>query len=154
MKFSLTRNRGFVMLRSILFGAAVVAIVSAPALAKEPEKDTAKFMRAKLVHAQQLLEGLALEDYDAIEKNAQKLSLFSLDSTWQVFQTPEYVRQSADFRRATDSITKAAEKKNLDSAALYYMEMTMKCIQCHKYVRTAEPAKLKSEFNSIPLPNK
>ncbi|MFT7643764.1 MAG: hypothetical protein ACI9G1_005530 [Pirellulaceae bacterium] len=142
------------MLRSNLLTGLVLIIVATPCLAEDTQEErNAKFMQAKLTIAQTLLEGLALEDYDAIEKNAQRLSLLSLDSTWKVFQTPEYIRQSAEFRRTTDAITKSAEKKNLDGAALYYMEMTMKCIQCHKYVRSTEAAKLRSVFERAPVPN-
>jgi cytochrome c556 len=92
-------------------------------------------MRAKLAHSQNVLEGLAIEDYDLIDKGAQELSLASEDASWQVLQTEDYARQSADFRRSCDSLRKAAKSHNLDGAALAWMEVTMKCVQCHKYVR-------------------
>jgi hypothetical protein len=95
----------------------------------------AGFMRAKLAHSQNVLEGLAIEDFDLIDKGAQQLSLASEDASWQVLQTEDYARQSADFRRSCDSLRKAAKAKNLDGAALAWMEVTMKCVQCHKYVR-------------------
>ena len=95
----------------------------------------AVFMRAKLAHSQNVLEGLAIEDYDLIDKGAQELSLASEDASWQVLQTEDYARQSADFRRSCDSLRKAAKSHNLDGAALAWMEVTMKCVQCHKYVR-------------------
>ena len=43
--------------------------------------------------------------------------------------------QSREFRRACESLRSAAKDKNLDGAALAWMEVTLKCIQCHKYVR-------------------
>lgn len=95
----------------------------------------ADFMRAKLGHSQRVLEGLSLEDYDLIARGAQELSLASQASSWQVLQTEEYARQSGEFRRSCDSLRNAAKAKNLDGAALAWMEVTMKCIQCHKYVR-------------------
>ncbi len=95
----------------------------------------AGFMRAKLIHSQDVLEGLAIEDFDLIDKGAQQLSLASDDASWQVLQTEDYARQSAEFRRSCDSLRKAAKAHNLDGAALAWMEVTMKCIQCHKYVR-------------------
>jgi cytochrome c556 len=73
-----------------------------------------------------------------IERAAQELSLASLDSNWQVLQTEDYVRQSAEFRRACDSLKKAAQEKNLDGATLAWVDVTLKCVQCHKYVRDAE----------------
>jgi cytochrome c556 len=105
--------------------------------AKDPPAVNAvkEFMRAKLTHSQKVLEGLALEDFDLIAKNAQAMSLLSKDATWQVLQTPQYLQQSQDFQRAADAVTDAAKKKSLDGAALAYVELTMKCINCHKYVR-------------------
>jgi hypothetical protein len=95
----------------------------------------AVFMRAKLAHSSEVLEGLALEDFDMIGRGAQELSLASQASSWQVLQTEDYARQSAEFRRSCDTLRTAAKAKNLDGAALAWMDVTMKCIQCHKYVR-------------------
>jgi hypothetical protein len=113
-----------------LLAAAVVAQESAP-----KADAVADFMRAKLGHSQRVLEGLSLEDYDLIARGAQELALASQASSWQVLQTEEYARQSGEFRRSCDSLRNAAKTKNLDGAALAWMEVTMKCIQCHKYVR-------------------
>jgi len=83
-----------------------------------------------------------------IAKNAQAMSLLSMQSNWEVIQTTEYLERSRDFRRTCDSMTQAAKKKNLDGAALAYNDLTMKCINCHKYVRdvrtstTGVPSKL------------
>jgi cytochrome c556 len=95
----------------------------------------AVFMRAKLAHSSEVLEGLALEDFDMIGRGAQELSLASQASSWQVLQTEDYARQSAEFRRSCDTLRTAAKARNLDGAALAWMDVTMKCIQCHKYVR-------------------
>ncbi len=117
---------------------AVAAVTGSRPTANEsttrPDQ-VAVFMRAKLAHSQNVLEGLAIEDYDLIDKGAQELSLASEDASWQVLQTEDYARQSADFRRSCDSLRKAAKSHNLDGAALAWMEVTMKCVQCHKYVR-------------------
>lgn len=116
--------------------------------AQESDK-VAIFMRAKLEHSQKVLEGLTLEDYDKIAKHAQEMSLLSQASTWQALQTPEYHDRSVEFRRSVDALTEAAKKKNLEGAALAYVEVTMKCVSCHKYVRKVrmarvdEPKKLK-----------
>ena len=114
------------------------AVVAAAVVAQEagPKPDAvADFMRAKLGHSQHVLEGLALEDYDLIARGAQELALASQASSWQVLQTEEYARQSMEFRRSCDTLRGAAKAGNLDGAALAWMEVTMKCIQCHKYVR-------------------
>ena len=94
-----------------------------------------KFMQVKLRHSQSVLEGLALEDYDRIAKHSQEIALLSQATNWQVLQTPKYLEHSMEFRRTANSLTEAARKKNLDGAALSYVEMTLKCVNCHKYVR-------------------
>ncbi len=42
----------------------------------------------KLDHSQRLLEGLALNDFELIHKEAQQLSILSRDEDWNVFETP------------------------------------------------------------------
>ncbi len=100
--------------------------------------DVAVFMRAKLDHAQHVIEGLAMEDYQTIYRAAHDLALASQASAWEVLLTEEYSRQSADFRRSCEALRAAARDENLDAAALAWMEVTMKCVQCHKYVRQAD----------------
>jgi hypothetical protein len=139
--------------RSLLAtGAALIAlsvgglvIPSAPPLLGQ-DGDTEKpdavavFMRAKLGHSQHVLEGLALADFDLIARGAQELSLASQASSWQVLQTADYARQSGEFRRSCDRLHRAAKEKNLDGAALAWMEVMMQCVQCHKYVRDEQDA--------------
>lgn len=93
------------------------------------------FMRQKLMHSQKLLEALALEDFEGIAKNSQAISLLSQDEIWQVLQSADYLQYSKEFRRAADAVTESGRKRNLDGAALGYVDMTLKCVQCHKYVR-------------------
>lgn len=95
----------------------------------------ADFMRAKLAHSSAVLEGLAVEDYEMMAKAAQDLALASQASSWQVLQTEEYARQSGDFRRSCLTLRDAAKAKNLDAAALAWVDVTLKCVQCHRYVR-------------------
>lgn len=130
-----------------LAAAAATAAVIAVPFASEPqaaeESDTepdqvAAFMRAKLDHSTHVLESLAIEDYEMMAKAAQDLALASQASSWQVLQTEEYARQSGDFRRACISLRDAAKAKNLDAAALAWMDVTLKCVQCHRYVRDTQ----------------
>lgn len=115
-------------------GLLLVATCLVPSDAQEPNK-VAEFMRAKLTHSQRVLEGLATENYELIAKHAQELSLLSQAATWQVLQTAEYRDRSTEFRRSADALSEAARKKNLEGAALAYVDVTMKCVNCHKYVR-------------------
>jgi hypothetical protein len=129
-------RRNNTMKRHIYAGVTIALVGVVAGLAHSQDDPAPKvFMRAKLDHSQKLLEALALEDFKGMAKQSQALSLLSLAASWQVLQTPEYAQQSLEFRRAADAVHNAAEKKNLDGAALAYVEMTMKCVNCHKYVR-------------------
>jgi cytochrome c556 len=112
----------------------ISAVVVATA-AWAQDKALAAFMRAKLVHSEKTLEGLATEDYALIAKHSQAMSLLCQDEKWSVVRTMEYDKRSEEFRRSVDAITAAAREKDLDAATLAYLDATMKCISCHKYIR-------------------
>ncbi len=94
-----------------------------------------------MLDAQKTLEGLAKEDYDLIAKHSQAISLLCEDEMWAVLKTPEYQERSNEFRRSVDAITNAARKKNLQAATLAYVDATLKCVSCHKYVRNTRPGR-------------
>jgi hypothetical protein len=114
--------------------AAILAGPMVPA-ATAADGDLSTFMKVKLRHSEKILEGLATEDYELIVKNSQAMSLLCEDEMWSALKTPEYHERSREFRRSVDSITEAARGKNLEAAALSYVDCTMKCVSCHKYVR-------------------
>jgi cytochrome c556 len=100
-----------------------------------------EFMQAKLTHSEKTLEGLAKGDFELIAKHSQAISLLCVDEQWSVLKTPEYQERSNEFRRNVDAITNAARKKNLEGATLAYVNATLNCVSCHKYVREAKPRK-------------
>ena len=124
-------------MRWFLGGMVVVCLMGVWAYAAEPRPDAelGDFMHVKLLHAQGVLEGLVIEDYDLVAKHSQEISLLSQEAGWRVIQTDEYAVQSEEFRRAVDALTEAARERNLDEATLRYVAVTMKCIECHKYSR-------------------
>lgn len=114
-------------------------LVASGASAQQPVRlDRAELMRLKLTSSEKALEALTLENYEALSGHAQKLALLTLDESWHALQTMEYRRESDEFRRAADALNAAAKSKNLDGAMLAYMQVTMKCVQCHKYLRNAK----------------
>jgi hypothetical protein len=101
-----------------------------------PRKAAMKmFMRKKLDAAQNVLEGLAVEDFDMIASGAKQLKTTSAAAEFMVINDPMYAQQADEFRRVVDKLAKAAKEKRLDGATLAYMDMTMSCVECHKYVR-------------------
>jgi hypothetical protein len=114
---------------------AVSAIIVAAAQPEPGTKSAKGFMRAKLSHAQNILEGITLENLGAVARHAEQLKLLSFDASWQVLQTEEYARHSGDFRRAADLLAKAASTGNVDGAVLAYFRLTQNCVDCHRHVR-------------------
>jgi len=97
-------------------------------------------MRRKLEFSKNVLEGLSLEQYPMIEKNAKALKVLSQAAEWEVPMIPnatDYVALTSEFQRYTDDLVKAAKQSNIDGATLAYVKLTMNCVQCHKYVRFA-----------------
>jgi hypothetical protein len=92
-------------------------------------------MREKLDLSQRVLEGMAVEDYDLIITKGTRLAAMTKEAGWQLFANPDYDQQSVTFRRHVESLVRAAKNKDLDSATLAYVRMTMSCIDCHKLVR-------------------
>ena len=120
-----------------LVALAVLAASGMLASSASAQNEVAAFMKAKLVHAEKVLEGLATEDFDLIVKHSQAISLLCQDELWSVVKTVEYHERSKEFQRSVNAITEAARQKNLDAAALAYVNTTLSCVNCHKYVRNA-----------------
>jgi hypothetical protein len=131
------RNKGVLVAAGLLLILGLLVPCVGRGWQQEPLQENAQlFMHAKLNHMQQAMEGLTKENLDLVAKSAQRISLWSQASQWQVIQTPEYVRRSAEFRREVDLLTEAAKGGNLDAATLAYLKVTMGCVECHKYVRS------------------
>ncbi len=94
-----------------------------------------ELMRRKLSHSQKVLEGIAVKDFEEIAASAEELIAISKEAEWQVLKTPAYELYSNEFRRSAETLVKNAKDKNLDAAALAYVDMTLTCVKCHKHVR-------------------
>jgi hypothetical protein len=121
---------------AILAGVAIAFARAGDSQQVPSELKKREFMKRKLDHSQKVLEGIVLEDFDLIEKNAKTLSLLSQAAEWQILPSAEYKKHGEEFRRTADALGKAAADKNLDAAALKYVELTLNCVNCHKHVRT------------------
>ena len=124
--------------------AAVVGLIlAAPGLgiaADDDENKVAKFMRAKLGSSQSVLEGLVVEDFEKVRQGAQRMLVMSKATEWQVIQGPVYDQYSSEFQHSAKQLIEMAKQKNIDGATLAYMRLTMNCVSCHKFVRTAQIA--------------
>jgi hypothetical protein len=120
---------------------AGLALVAGTGLLRGQDQASPKrtvFMRQKLEFSKKVLEGLTVEDYDTIAKNARALRLLSQAAEWEVPTIPsatDYISYTNEFQRYTDELALRARQKNLDGATLAYLKLTMNCVHCHKYVR-------------------
>lgn len=103
------------------------------------ERTVGEIMRQKLKNSQRVLEGLAMNDFDKIADSASELVLLSKEAQWKVMKTPRYEVHSGEFRRTAEALVQMAKDRNLDGASLMYVDLTLTCVKCHKYVREARP---------------
>lgn len=108
-------------------------------LENEDEK-RAEFMRLKLDYSKNVLEGLSTDRLALVARNAKDLKLMSAAALWDVPKIPmlEYSEYTADFQRIADELAREADAGNLDGATLAYVQLTLSCVNCHKYVRTVD----------------
>ena len=94
-----------------------------------------KFMRMKLEASQKVLAGLALEDFELIQEGAEQLEEMSVAEKWRVSNDALFREHSVDFQKVARRLVKNGKDGKLDAAALTWLEMTMQCIECHKWSR-------------------
>jgi hypothetical protein len=113
------------------------------AWADEPqeEKPASYWMRKKLEYSEKILGGLAAADFETIGKTARTMNSLTHMEKWVRGTVPEYRTQLQLFQNANEQIIRAADKQNLDGAALAYVQLTLSCVNCHKVVRDLGPAK-------------
>jgi hypothetical protein len=135
-------NKSKILLSISILCAALAVVRSQLINGQEPGQVKAStFMRLKLEPAKGALEGIALADFEMISKNAGKIRNLMLDESWMVIQSDDYRRQSNEFRTIVEQLQKAAEDKNVDRATLAYVQMTIRCVQCHELLRKHSPKK-------------
>jgi len=126
-----------------LMGLAGVAAAVEPAPQDQaaPKKEAAEkqepsfWMKQKLTYSQNMLNALAMEDYELLSKNAAAMKgLGTIE--YFVRQKPEgYRTHLKTFQFSVEELLRNAEEKNLDGATLAFTQMTISCVNCHKQLR-------------------
>ena len=121
----------------VLIALALLGIPTLSGHGEEPKKDDklADLMHKKLTASQAVLEGIALNDFKKISAQSDELLAISKRAEWRVLKTPKYEMYSNDFQRIAENLGQSAKDKNIDAAALNYVDLTLTCVKCHKYVR-------------------
>src|SRR5262245_9049066 len=148
--------RRSIMSRFMFWFASPIFVIAAMTLSGQSQQvpselKSRQFMHRKLEHSQKVLEGIVLEDFDLIEKNARTLSLLSQAAEWQILPSAEYKKHGEEFRRTAETLGKAARERNLDGSALAYVQLTLNCVDCHKYVRTFRVQEKPDDGRRLPI---
>lgn len=106
------------------------------------------FMQQKMDASHDIMEGLLMEDSKSIVKAAKKLKDMSDTERWRVSNDIMYRNHSEDFRRSVDKLIAASKGNSIDRAALSWFDVTLSCIDCHRYVRTV----LIADNDSVQIP--
>jgi hypothetical protein len=117
---------------ALIVGAAVGTAAQTPA--------TGRVMRQKLVHSQRVFEAIMTSNFVLLERESAALAKATESPAWSVFNSPEYLRESAAFLQATRDLGAAAKAHDLDAAAANYASLTKSCFQCHRYIKDARLA--------------
>ena len=115
---------------------AIVVVRSASLTSQEPgQAPKAGFMRLKMEPAKKILEGIALGDFQMIRTNSEQMRKLALDADWMVMQTEEYNKHSREYQSSLNLLSRMCDESDLDGVTLAYMQMTMRCVACHKMIR-------------------
>jgi len=126
-----------------LAGLGLVLVQVGSVLSLEEQEPNLRFiMQRKLDQSHSILEALITEDFETLEDSAGVLRKLTEEAGWFVIVTPEYAERSSSFRRAVIEIEQSAKEKNLDRAALGYVDMTLQCVRCHQFLRATARAGL------------
>ena len=106
-----------------------------------PHTTVSEVMRAKLAHAQAILEGLALNDTAQVEANAVALKRISQGGDWLVQDTESYFALSSEFRAVCDDLVAHATTQNVGALSRDYTNLVNSCVACHDYLRRERAVK-------------
>lgn len=123
------------MWRAICLSGLVLLLTSGSAVNSQETEAVIKLMNLKMDNTRTILESIIKQDFETLKESSFHLGVLTASSDWNVIPTRKYSQNMADFRRAVEALGKTPKGGDIDSAALAYLDMTLRCVQCHKYVR-------------------
>jgi cytochrome c556 len=114
----------------------VVALSAFVGLAASPGQgpELNSVMREKLKQAQKILEAVVTSDWSGLETHSRELEQLTSDPMWMVLKSPEYARHSSAFIRAVQDLHRAAAQRDSEKAPQAYADVTLRCVECHRYL--------------------
>lgn len=129
-----------------LGGIAFVLAVSIIAQKPSPQRVAMQtFMRQKLVYSQGVLEGIALEKFELVSRNALLMRKMSQTNSWASMNNVEYMSHMTNYQKNLDAVWKAATDQNLQAATEAYTKVVANCVDCHRVVRVEQRLKALQE---------
>jgi hypothetical protein len=101
----------------------------------EPQQALQRFMRQKLQASNLILEGLCTEDLKMVTDGAATLMKMSKEEKWRVSNDMMYRRYSKEFVNAVEELEQEAKDNDMDGTSMAWVNVTMKCLKCHEWVR-------------------
>jgi hypothetical protein len=98
-------------------------------------------MREKLVHAQMILEAVVTSNWASLETHSRELERLTRDPRWVVLKYPEYAEHSGAFVKAIQNLTRVATQRDLETSPQAYLDVTLRCVDCHRYIARARIAR-------------
>jgi hypothetical protein len=93
------------------------------------------WMKKKLDYSKNIMEGIALGDFDKVSQNAQTLHGLSKIEAFVRRGTPGYRGQVDAFDQSLTEIIRQADKENLEGTTLGFHQLTVSCVKCHRDLR-------------------
>ena len=117
---------------------AIALVISVAMVTSQGEREVGQLMKAKTGYAHRLLDAVVVEDFDVMRDQAFRLKAVAETADWRSSELPGLVRETEAFIRATDRLHRAASDEDGDAAALAYMDVTLRCVHCHRHLRGLE----------------
>ena len=125
------------------FGLTFLVLLAASVLvlAQEKRRGRTEFMREKLVHSKEILEGLTRADFSQIKKATAELKAMRESPEWPSMSRPVMTRYSfytLEFEELLAQLDEKADEKNIEGSTLAYLSLTANCVNCHKELRAQD----------------
>lgn len=118
-----------------------------------PQKLLSTFMRTKLDASKDVLDGVVTEDFAKVKQGAERMFAMSKAAEWNAIQGPVYAQYSSEFRRSVERLIKEANDNDIDGTGLAYMQLTMNCVSCHKYVKGTQVVQIEDKIETLGFSN-
>ena len=115
------------------FGIGALLVTTGSAGGQTPR--TATMMREKLTHAQKVLEALTTSNQDLLQRESVALDRITQSPRWDELRMTELRGYTDTFLKAVHDLNAAAERRDIDAAAVEYANMTTACVRCHRRLK-------------------